>query len=372
MLNKFESDPLNYDILNRENGYILYINVTHLCNIDCPRCYLSPEQRRNPSRLSVDTLRKFLSFGSFIDRRNTIVWQGGELVTIGEEAFVSLLDAARAVMPNAYHSVVTNLFNLPHWLLNILKTQSDVSCESTFAMGKKMTLYGSEKKYLEKFSENLNRLYCEGVVCLVNVELNKETYDAGASKLVDYMIQSGGKYWELDVSCESQQFRLAPAYVNHYPVFPPALDYSMGAQFLMEILTTQWERLEKHDIVVEPLRSLLRGDIRTAFNAGESSTFFTLMPSGEVCTVPLFSDLPFTFMGNVNVASMDVISRSFIRNEQSQYEKSRLASCASCRHLALCKGGPHHLPLMDGSGECSGLKRMRDLCEIVANRSKLG
>src|SRR5690606_40986607 len=40
-------------------------------------------------------------------------------------------------------------------------------------------------------------------------------------------------------------------------------------------------------------------------------------------------------------------------------DKRRASACKSCEHYDYCAGGPSHVPVHDGSGDCAGGKRMR-------------
>ena len=344
-----------------ETNNVVFVNVTTQCNVDCARCYLTKESRKDPSVLLLDDLEKLLSHEKFQLEPTCIAWEGGELTLIGEARFRAFLDLKDRIAPNATQGLITNLFALPEWLIRVLKERPDMTCETTFALSKKANLAGDEVIFQENFKKNLARLNDAGIDCPVNIELNRETFERGPAALVEYILSTNQKNWDIDTSCDFPAFLDNPNFINHYPIVPATITHKEMSNFLREIYYKHWFELKANGVIFDPLFSMVEGKNAIAFNAGRDEYFFSINPDGSISSDALFSDLPETFIGNIRTDSVDQILNHPRRKKRMEFEKEKKNMCSECDHIITCGGGASHVALHDGSGECSGSKRVRDL-----------
>lgn len=337
-----------------------FINVTRQCNVDCKRCYLTEPHRVAKERLPLATLDAFLSSMFWYGRPVTLIWEGGEPTVVGKEAMKAYCVAARQVLPHAKQTMVTNCFNVPNWLVDLVQEEFGGAIETTYAYAHKASLAGDEGSYQRKFIVGLDKLWAAGIECPVNVELNIETIRAGVDALAAIILSSQCRVWEFDVSVDFRSFLQAPAYTpQSVPILPLTSSYSDVWSFLLD-LQNRWGRAFRDAGISIGAFQQKIGQPNNQFNVACESRFFTLNPDGTVTTNPLYSDLQGTFLGNVLDAGMEPILLSQRRKSRIMADRVRLAPCRGCVHSSYCKGGPSHVPVTDGSGECAGGRGMWD------------
>ncbi len=331
-----------------------FINVTRQCNVDCKRCYLTEEHRSTRERLSVAILQQFLQSSFWVDRECTLIWEGGEPSVIGPQAMQLLVDTARRQLPSAKQTMVTNCFSVPDWLLAMVHEEFDGLVETTYALGNKFNLAGSEVIYQERFLSGLNKFWSAGVPCVVNVELNAETVRAGADALVDVMLQSECKVWEFDISVDFASFLRTPVYhPASTPALPLTVPYQKAWSYLADLRERHYARLNRAGITIGVFeQNPDAGNLQ--FNVLSEDRFLTLNPDGTVTTNPLYSDLEGTILGDLHHSSLDSMIISRNRLARIAHERRRMRACNECEHVNYCGGGPAHVPVFDGSGECAG------------------
>lgn len=122
-----ERNQTNYSI---EQGYfVLTLMPSLYCDLDCPHCYLSTTERRDPTRLSDENLRRVLeNIDEFYTEQRighkTIqaYHYGGEPTSMGLSAFTEMLDSIEEVLSNergyeVRHTILTSLVevDLDEW-----------------------------------------------------------------------------------------------------------------------------------------------------------------------------------------------------------------------------------------------------------------
>lgn len=335
-----------------------FINVTRQCNVDCKRCYLTEAHRTARERLQPATLERFLDHQFWQDRPVTLIWEGGEVAVVGAEAMQLYCESARRTLPGARQTMVTNCFSVPDWLVELSRTQFEGTAETTYAAGHKYSLAGDSEHYQRKFFVGLNKFWRAGVQCPVNVELNIETIHAGADALAAAMLNSECRVWEFDVSVDFRSFLANPVYsLDSVPHLPLTASYAQGWEFIARLRDGWGNRLAAEGIAIGAFERLPEQS-NNQFNVACENRFLTLNPDGMVTTNPLYSDLEGTFLGNVNDDGLDPILANRKRIMRILADRKRASACKSCDHFTYCKGGPSHVPVADGSGECAGGKGM--------------
>lgn len=342
-----------------------FINITRQCNVDCARCYLTAENRLAKERLPLAMLEVFLRSSFWQGRPVVLIWEGGEPTVVGRDAMTGYCHLARALAPHAAQTMVTNCFSVPNWLIDLSFDEFGGQVETTFALHQKHSLAGDPDQYQRRFLAGLNKLWSAGIHCPVNVELNLETISAGVDALAAVILESQCKVWEFDVSVDFAAFLKDPRYSNQsVPLLPLTASYAAVWKYLLELLEQWGEAFADAGITIGAFAQQV-GQPNNQFNVSGESRFLTLNPDGSVTTNPLYSDLQGTHLGNVAVESMDQILRSPRRKGRILADRSRSSPCRACDHVHYCKGGPSHVAVVDGSGECAGGKSMWDrLAEV--------
>jgi len=113
-----------------QGHFVLTMMPSLYCDLDCPHCYLSKAERRDPTRLSDEKIAAVLAkIDAYYDRRGiarkTIhAYQyGGEPTSMGVESFCRMLDTIEKTLPaekgyDVRHTILTSLVevDLSAWL----------------------------------------------------------------------------------------------------------------------------------------------------------------------------------------------------------------------------------------------------------------
>jgi radical SAM protein with 4Fe4S-binding SPASM domain len=346
--------------MSEPQEYVLFINLTKKCNVDCQRCYLTEESRLNPLGLPIDLFIDFLKSDFFDDKKLVVIFQGGELSLLGKEKLIAYSEAVLNIRPNAKMAAVSNFLSLPNWLIDIAHKYWGSALETTFALDKKYTLDGSKEKYLDKFEASLKKANRSGLMSVVNIESNRETLECGADAFYDLVVKTGHLLWEFDTSIEFDSFMKLPLYNEYgYPVLKSSSSYAKLSEYLIEIDTKYGDKLKAMGVQSTIFMRKLEDAIdNQSFNVQKEHCFITLNPDGTVTSNPLFSDLKALFMGNIKHHSLSDLMGNKALLKRIEYEKKRILPCYSCQYFSLCKGATSLAPLFDGSGECAGLKKL--------------
>jgi hypothetical protein len=348
---------------------VLFLNATRRCNIDCPRCYITAAHRAGRDAVPVDLVHKALRDPFFRDHAGPVVviHQGGEIQTLGRERLTALVQAVAEAAPHARQTAVSNMFTAAPWFLELARTWFGGRIETTWAAGRKSTLAGDGPAYQARFEQSMRAAIGAGLVCPINIEVNTETLAAGPDALLDMMLRTGASVCEFDLSFDFQRFWSAPAFgPGQVPLVPPTARYSDVSAFLVGlrrriVLRGLSDRIHSHALVPFGARG---ADL--PFNTRSEARFVTLNPDGSVTTIPLYSDIVPTHLGNLHTQSLADCLAHPNRALRMAFENERALPCAGCPHQAACQGGPSHAPLFDGSGECAGLRGAVERMGVVS------
>lgn len=336
---------------------VLFVNVTRQCNVDCDRCYLTLDHRLKKERLSFDTFEKLVSHPWFSEKDLTVIWEGGEAALIGNKAFNGFARLCAEKLPHARQTMVTNLYALPDWLIELSHQYFSSHIETTLALSKKKGLISDEAQFLKAFASSYKKARAAGISCPINIELNRETIRMGPSALLDYLELIGANQIEIDVSVEFKEFFQNPAYgIDGYPLLPLTASYVEFSEYLKSLMTDHWDRVRQLGIHSTLFDQYRLGRSSTMFAVQRGHDFITLNPDGTVTTNPLYSDFPNTYLGDLNNQEPADILFGGKRDRYLRHEMRRTIPCLKCAHFEHCAGGPSHVPVQDGSGECVGMK----------------
>ena len=329
----------------------LFINVTGRCNLDCERCYLYEGTRSSRQQLDVPSFVEFLRDPAIQNSNGLCVWQGGEITLVNPSLLYGLSDALREEAPSYGESAVSNLLATTDGHIEFFLDRCSGSIDSTFALKQKRTKGGDSEAYLDAFRNCSQRYYDAGVKVSVNIELNREMIDLGVELLVEYLLTLPPMHWEFDFSIDFASYLQAREFTScGTPLLPLTTSYASFWKYVRE-LESVYPTLACYGHTIGFFESdILRGN--TQFGAGCTDEFFTLNVDGSVTTNPLYSDIPEASIANP-IRGLS-ISSSTLRRSLVADEIARRFNCVSCEFFSSCKGGPSHVPVVDGSGECAG------------------
>lgn len=340
---------------------ILFINVTKQCNLNCHKCYITEDNRLTKFFLKNQTLENLCSSPEIKEAESIlVVWEGGEAALAGYKKLKEYSSIVKANIPNAKQTMVTNMLTMPNWLIKLCKEDFGGVIETTFAFGGKFTWSGSEDVYIDKFKSSLKKAIDSGLNCVVNVELNPATLKKGPGGIIDIAKETGCMHWDLDFSLDFTGFFDNPVYnLDNYPIIPAQTTYAEVSNYLKSFVLDYGSEVQKIGMKIPMLNYLQGIHENKSFNIQSELNFISLNPDGTITTDPLFSDLPKTYLGNINTSDFKEILNSKARKMRARHERKRLAKCVSCPYFNDCRGSSSHVPTFDKSGECCGFFKLR-------------
>jgi len=340
----------------------LFVNVTRRCSMNCRICFLSERIRKNDIFLNLSLLAKMLEHPLFSNAGAalTIMWEGGEPTLAGESGLQDYIEVAKRTVPDAQQSIVTNLLSCPDWLIDMTHREFSSVIESTFSYGGRETWTGELDKYLSLYSDSLRKIHSNNIECHVQFDVNRETFEAGTEKVMNYMLDNGVKFIDFNIAVEFADFYADPKFNRYgYPIFNSlSISYLQFSEFILEIAGKYKEVIDSGNLIISNLDLVSPLNVSRAFNVKQDFDFFTLNPDGTVTSNPLFSSIPDTFYGDISANDVDDVVNSDKRMKRSVYEHRRTLECGDCNFYSKCNGMSSFVPLFDGSGECSGFKRV--------------
>ncbi len=113
-----------------QGHFVLTMMPSLFCQLDCPHCYLSKTERRDPTRLMNSSIKRVLEGvdrfyeARGVTRKTIHAYQyGGEPTSMGVDAFTRMLDTIEACLPvskgyDVRHTILTSLVevDLEEWL----------------------------------------------------------------------------------------------------------------------------------------------------------------------------------------------------------------------------------------------------------------
>ncbi|MEZ8293462.1 hypothetical protein AB6D11_06365 [Vibrio splendidus] len=360
---------MNQPTIRPMKAPIIFLNMTRQCNVECPRCYITKENRSRKELLPMDLIEKLLRDPVYQQAQKppVLAWEGGELSLVGKKALIERLELAQSILPDAQQTMVTNCYQMPNWLINIAKKYMDGHLETTYALGKKYSLAGEEDKYQENFIKSVKKAVDAGLSVTVNIELNPEMAAKGPAALIEIMRKTGAKIWEFDHSIQFDKFLAKPIYnLDGYPVVQPSQSYEAHAQYLIDLV-----KYHDKDLMELGIQSSILWHSQTLndsqfFAVQNTDDMVTLTADGSLTTDVVWTDMPGTHIGNLKRQTLSEALTSPIRKNIIYFERiKRVKPCMGCEYYRSCRGGPSFVPLHDGglSSECAGAKSLYDFMQ---------
>ncbi len=336
--------------------FLYQINVTRDCNLRCSHCYIHSD---NKAASRTMTTAQFLDLCRQITAHMQANpnYRHAEIHVIGGEPTMLGLAFYEEVVPTAR----TILSRMPQ--VHTLRLVSNLLGEESIAIARLFDFVSTSFEFAtrfpkpaleERWRERIRTLQHDGKTVAVTTAITKPVIERGPAKLLEYFL-------ELELHHVHLGF-FVPAGDGLVHIDTVAPTNEATSRFLIEAAEWYLPRRESHDMLVNPVESVL-----AAFEAGEPiDDIVCPIISGSVdvnwdgnavtCIQAGGAEKP-QWLGNVfKTPIRDFVKTPPFRREVALASTPRSA-CAGCDEWSVCMGGCGVLHgFWDGSGECPGYK----------------
>ena len=329
----------NYSI---ENGYFVFTMMPSLhCNLRCPHCYLSLEQREDETLLSTANVEKAsIKIDNYYQTKNvkdkTIIsyWYGGEPTDMGTDYFLNTVNSMNEVFNDKKgykikHVVLSSLNTMKDEWLDIIKDKCDNYMQTSYDG----LMRG--KGYLRKWERQVKKVIDNDIELATITVVNHEILKDGAAKTLNYLTNLGIK--------ESSWLPFMWNEQNNgdkYDTFAPTMnEYS---KFMIE-LTIEYIKLKKAGKNPPYIGQLefIRGQNKfsgTMANIAAQTLF--LLPNGDF-VLPDYKNKYQEYMrvfGNIIEDDFHEVLSSKERKDylRKQITRNKNKECLTCEHSDKC------------------------------------
>lgn len=327
--------------VNIEQGYFVFTLMPSLrCDLNCPHCYLTLDQRRNSPTMTVKDLTiaaqkvdHYYQEKMIKDKTIVCYWYGGEPTQMGQEYFIEAAEAINTIFSKekgytVKHTVLSSLILVDPTWFPIFDKYGHGEVQSSFdglMRGK-----GYMKRWEKKVKEINDYGLKLSTISVVNHELIQQEPEAVLDYLSDHSVQETS--W-LPFMWNEQNDG------DKYEKFAPRMD---AYDAFMIRLTEQWIKRREESLYapeIGQMRFILSQSEGPAFSNIAGQTLF-LLPEGEM-VLPDYKNKWQEFMqpfGNILNQSFEEILRSPERQKylKRQIIKNRNPECFNCEHSNKC------------------------------------
>lgn len=325
-----------------QGHFVLTMMPSLYCDLDCPHCYLSKAERRDPTRLMNNAIRKVLeNIDRFyehrqIERKTIHAYQyGGEPTSMGVEAFTSMLDTIEQALPaskgyDVRHTILTSLVevDLEAWL-PVFRDRCGGFLQTSFD-GR---MRGG--RYVRKWDAQMRRAREMGLTLSTISVVNSRILSDGPDATLGYLSELG-----------VVEASFLPFMWNEqndgkkYDALAPSMN--AWSDFMTEITKSWISRRERGESVPEigQLRYILaQSDMKSPVSNVAGQTLF-LMPNGDFALPDYrngWQEYMNRFANGISTDFGDVLSsprrRAYMRRQMT---RNNNPDCLSCPHSDKC------------------------------------
>tara|TARA_B100001123_G_scaffold43299_1_gene44473 strand:+ start:3660 stop:4859 length:1200 start_codon:yes stop_codon:yes gene_type:complete len=332
-----QSNPL----VSIEQGYFVFTLMPSLfCKLRCPHCYLSLEQRKDKSIMSVEDLtHACIKVDRYYQKqqisKKTIVcyWYGGEPTSMGQPYFKSAADSINGVFcpEEGYrtkHTVLTALVGVKDDWFSLFDKYGEGEVQSSYDG----MMRG--KTYMKRWDERARAVVASGLRLSTISVVNRELLNQGPEATLDYLADIGvaETSWLPFMWNEQND---SGAYSEFAPTMREYCDFMIG-------LSQHWLKRRREGITVPEI-----GQLRFIMHQSESpllaniagQTLF-LLPNGDF-VLPDYHNGWQEFMrvfGNILEQDFEQVLTSPERRRylRRQVMRNNNPECQDCDHMDKC------------------------------------
>ncbi|GGF91674.1 MULTISPECIES: SPASM domain-containing protein [Cysteiniphilum] len=351
-----------------ESGkFIMTMWPSLYCPLNCPHCYLSLSQRRDKSRLSLESIQiACRKIRNYYERRNLdcveifCYWYGGEPTSMPQEYFMSAVQLINNEFKNfkVTHGVLSSLVATDKSWFSLIKDVTKGEIETSYDGDMRGV------KYIKKWESKVR----EAVSCGLNVStttvVNRQLVSMGAENYIDYLVDLGVTQtgflpmMKTDHNSNKGKFDLHATSMEVYN------------DFLIDVFDVYMKRKRNGTKVVEI------GEIHKVLQASNYSSLYNigalvlyLMPNGDMTLTDYDKDDKefFQVFGNIVEDDFQAILTSDKRKSwlRKQVRKAGNVECVDCEYSNGCL--MEYWKTNRKDDECFGAKRF---CGHVLNNKK--
>jgi sulfatase maturation enzyme AslB (radical SAM superfamily) len=325
-----------------QGHFVLTMMPSLFCELDCPHCYLSKIERRDPTRLMNSSIRKVLkNVDDFYDQRNikrkTIhAYQyGGEPTSMGVDAFTTMLDTIEEALPKhkgyeVRHTILTSLVevDLIEWL-PVFRDRCGGFLQTSFD-GR---MRGG--RYIKKWDDQMRKARDLGLTLSTISVVNTRILQDGPVETMEYLSELG----VVEASFLPFMWNEQNDGKKYDALAPSMADWS---KFMID-LTEAWIKRKSaglHAPEIGQLRYILAQQEMSSPVSNIAGQTLFLMPNGD-WALPDYKNGWQEFMnrfGNgLSSDFSDILTspkrRAYIRRQMTRNQNSE---CVTCPHSDKC------------------------------------
>jgi Arylsulfatase regulator (Fe-S oxidoreductase) len=351
--------------------HLVYMRVFEGCNLHCRHCFIP----KNPKKMTHDdvaregaALMKFARPGQHI----LVQWHGGEPTMFGAAWLEEAMDRVEQACPELTfsHGIQTNLMTYSEEWADLYRRRFGGNVGVSWDPKIRLLPGGQQETnatYEERFWKQLERLIADGLepyLVMTATSIFFKTF-SNPVRLFEMLAGKGVRRAHIERLTETGYARESWADIG-----VDNLGYSTGMGRILKAYEL-WKRqdgnggllsLSPFDGLFSSIENMNRGAGGYGCWSGHCDTKFHTIDSNGYkmgCTA-LTSE-----MDNRNASDTLVFAKSFAETRKER----RIINCADCPYRTICSSGCLALSMDDGSGECSGGRRMFEAAaQVVATR----
>lgn len=325
-----------------EQGYFVFTMMPSLrCDLSCPHCYLSLEQRRHSPIMTVDQLEvackkvdDYYEEQTHLKQKVIIFyWYGGEPTQMGQEYMLDAFERIKSIFTEEKgyyirHEILTSLVFVDESWFDVFRTWGRGHFQTSFDG----LMRG--KSYVRKWDKKVREAVARGLAVSTISVVNNELMADGPRAVLDYLC---------DLGIEEASF--LPFMLNEqnegmkYEKFaPPMSGYS---DFMIELTSYWYEKKaggEKVPYIGQ--MSYIIGHLGGSPATNVAGQTMFLLPDGDF-VLPDYKSGYLEFMkpfGNIFEQSFSEVVNSRSRKDymRRQYTRNYNEECLSCEHSNHC------------------------------------
>lgn len=331
----------DYELTSIEQGYFIFTLMPSLfCKLRCPHCYLSLEQRKDKTIMSVEdlttTCRKVDAYyqQQQINKKTVVCyWYGGEPTSMGQGYFTSAADSINGVFNPGEG------YRVKHTVLSALVGVKDdwFALFDRYGKGEVQSSYDGNMRgasYMRRWDERARSVVNYGLRLSTISVVNRELLNQGPEETLDYLTDIGVAETSWLPFMWNEQ-NSTGAYNEYAPSMAEYCEFMVG-------LSEHWMKRRRQGVSapeIGQLRFIMhQADSPLLANVAGQTLF--LLPNGDF-VLPDYRDGWQEFMqvfGNILEQDFDSILTSPARRRylRRQILRNGNAECLSCDHTDKC------------------------------------
>lgn len=328
-----------------EDGYFVLTMMPSLyCELNCPHCYLSREQRRDKTTLSTldliricNSIHEYYQETGIEDKTIQVYWYGGEPTSMDPDYFLSCVELMENIFSKqrgytVLHTVLSSLLNVDEetWFPILEK-----HCSNTVQTSFDYTMRGSS--YVRKWEASVRRAKQFGLDVSTISVVNESILKWGADNALAYLTSLGIKESSWLPFMENEQ----NSDTGMYEKFAPTM--SNYSQFMISLNQAYLElKTTFVDVPHIGQRSFIFSQSQKdhPFSNIAAQTLF-LMPDGSFC-LPDYGEGGWKEYMNDFGNALEVGFKGVLKGKarkayiRKQIQKNNNPECMNCEHSDRC------------------------------------